>query len=81
VDYEKGARICNWFINHVHDGLSDPKLTFFTDKTNFNLSQNNMCWSSETPRALIKLPLYDQKGCVWCIRALCGVFGEIDGED
>jgi hypothetical protein len=32
VDYEKRVRFCNWFINHVHDGLLDPKLTFFTDE-------------------------------------------------
>jgi hypothetical protein len=46
VDYEKKVRFCNWFINHVHDGLLDPKLIFHTDEANFNLlgyvnSQNN----------------------------------------
>jgi hypothetical protein len=40
-----------WFINHVYDRPLDPKLTFFTDKANFNVSgyansQNNMYWSS-----------------------------------
>jgi hypothetical protein len=25
VDYEKRVRFCNWFTNHVHDGLLDPK--------------------------------------------------------
>jgi hypothetical protein len=39
VDYEKGVRFCNWFINHVHDGLIDPKLTCFTVEANFNLSR------------------------------------------
>jgi hypothetical protein len=38
VDYQKRDRFCNWFINHVHDGLIGPKLTFFTDEVNFNLS-------------------------------------------
>jgi hypothetical protein len=28
VDYEKRVRFCNWFINHVHEELLDPKLTF-----------------------------------------------------
>jgi hypothetical protein len=36
VDYENKVRFCNWFISHVHDGLTDPKLTFFTDKAIFN---------------------------------------------
>jgi hypothetical protein len=36
VDCEKRLRFCNRFINHVHDGLLDPKLTF-TDEANFNL--------------------------------------------
>jgi hypothetical protein len=34
VDYEKRVT----FINHVHDGFIDPKLTLFTDEANFNLS-------------------------------------------
>jgi hypothetical protein len=38
VDYETRVRFCNRFINHVHDRLLDPKLTFFTDEANFNLS-------------------------------------------
>jgi hypothetical protein len=38
VNYKKRERFCNWFINHVHHGLIDPKLTFFTDGANFNLS-------------------------------------------
>jgi hypothetical protein len=32
VGYEKRVTFCNWFINHVHDALLDPKLTFFTDE-------------------------------------------------
>jgi hypothetical protein len=37
MDYGEWVRFCNWFINHVSDGLSDPKLTVFTDVANFNI--------------------------------------------
>jgi hypothetical protein len=71
LDYEKRVRFCNWFINHVHDGLLDPKLTFFTDEANFNLSgyvnsQNNKYWSSENPQKPNSTSPYDQMVGVWC---------------
>jgi hypothetical protein len=66
VDYEKRAKFCNWFVSYMLDGLFYPKLTFFTDKANFNLleyvnSQNNGYLSNENPLFLIQLPPYDQK--------------------
>jgi hypothetical protein len=62
VDYEKSVRFCNWFIDHVHDRVFDPKLTVRTDEANFNLSgyvisQSNRHWNNENPHALIQLPL------------------------
>jgi hypothetical protein len=79
---KKKVRFCNWFINHVHEGLLDSKLTFFTDEVNFNLSghvnsQNNRYWSSETPHALIQLLLYDQNIGVWCVISVNRITGAI----
>jgi hypothetical protein len=81
VDYEKRVRFGNWFISHVHEGIIDPKLAFFTDEANFNvlgyvISQSNRYLSSENPRALIQLPLYDQKAYDVSISANC-IFGPI----
>jgi hypothetical protein len=38
VDYGIRVRFYKWFINHVHEGHLDPKLAFFTDEANVNLS-------------------------------------------
>jgi hypothetical protein len=35
---KKKTRSCNLFINHVHEGLLDHKLTLFTDEANCNPS-------------------------------------------
>jgi hypothetical protein len=60
----------NWFLQAVHDGVLDPKLTFFTDEAWFHLSgyinaQNNRCWSSINPKQTFKVPLHDQKIGAW----------------
>jgi hypothetical protein len=49
-DYRRRTQFCD-FLQAVHDGVLDPKLTFFTDEASFNLSgyisvQNNRYWSS-----------------------------------
>jgi hypothetical protein len=62
---------CNWFLQAVHDGVLDPKLTFFTDEAWFHLSgyinaQNNRYWSSINLKQTFEVPLHDQKISVWC---------------
>jgi hypothetical protein len=34
-DHRRRIHFCNWFLQAVHDGVLDPKLTFFTDKLGF----------------------------------------------
>jgi hypothetical protein len=38
MDFDKRMRFCHLFLTDVHDGLVDPKLAFFTDEANFNLT-------------------------------------------
>jgi hypothetical protein len=70
-DYGRRTHFCNWFFQAVHDGVLDPKLTFFTDEAWFHLSgyvsaQNNRYWSSINPRQVFEVPFHDQKIGVWC---------------
>jgi hypothetical protein len=70
-DYGRRTHICNWFLQAVHDGVLDPKLTFFTDEawfhqSGYNDAQNNRYRSSINPRQTFEVPLHDQKIGVWC---------------
>jgi Asp-tRNA(Asn)/Glu-tRNA(Gln) amidotransferase B subunit len=70
-NYRRRAHCCNWFLQALHDGVLDPKLTFFTDEAWFHLSgyinaQNNRYWSSINLKQMFEVPLHDQKIGVWC---------------
>jgi hypothetical protein len=69
-------------LQAVHDGILDPKLTFFTDEAWFHLSgyinvQNNRYWSSINPRQTFEVPLHDQKIGVWCVITASRIVGPI----
>jgi hypothetical protein len=81
ADYEKRVMFSNWFINHVHERLIDPKMTFFTDEAEFNLSgyvnsQNNRYWSSYFMQGSVTPHTANETIC-----SLQDVFGELNGED
>jgi hypothetical protein len=68
-DYGRRTHFCNWFLQAVHDGVLDPKLTFFTDEAWFHLSgyinaQNNRYWSSINPRQTFEV-LFMIRRLVW----------------
>jgi hypothetical protein len=64
-NYGRRTHFCNWFLQVVHDGVLDPKLTFFTDEAWFHLSgyinAHNRYWSSINPRQTFEVPLHGQK--------------------
>jgi hypothetical protein len=70
-DDERRMYFCSLFLQAVHDGVLDPKVTFFTDEACFHLSgyinaQNNRYWSSINLRQTFEVPLHNQKIGVWC---------------
>jgi hypothetical protein len=69
-------------LQAVHDGVLDPKLTFFSDEAWFRLSgyinaQNNMYWSSINPKQTFEVPLHDQKIYVWSAITASRIAGPI----
>lgn len=71
LDHEKRITYCNWFFQHVADGILDPQLLFVTDEAWFHLngyvnSQNNRYWATENPHETFQMPLHDIKVGVWC---------------
>jgi hypothetical protein len=81
-DYGRRTHFCNWFLQAVHDGVLDPKLTFFTDEAWFHLSgyinaQNIRYWSNINPRQTFEVPLHDQKIGVWCAITASRIVGPI----
>jgi hypothetical protein len=58
----EGRILVNWFLQAVHDGVLDQKLTFFIGEAWFQLNvyinaQSNMYQSSITPRQNSEVPL------------------------
>jgi hypothetical protein len=81
-DYGRRTHFCNWFLQAVHDGALDPKLTFFTEEAWFHLSgyinaQSNKYWSSINPKQTFEVPLHDQKIGVWCAITASQIVGPI----
>jgi hypothetical protein len=73
---------CNWFLQAVHDGVLDSKLTFSTDEAWFHLreyinAQNNRYWSSINPKQTFEVPLHDQKTGVWSAITASRIVGPI----
>jgi hypothetical protein len=68
-DYERRTRICNRFLQAVHDDVVEPELTFFTDEASFHLSgciiiRSNRYWNGINLRQIFEVPLHNQKICV-----------------
>jgi inhibitor of nuclear factor kappa-B kinase subunit alpha len=85
-DCQRRIHFCNWFLRAVHDGILDPKLTFFTDEAWFHLSgyinaQNSKYWSNINPRQTSEVPLHDQKIGVWCAISAARIVGPIFFEE
>jgi hypothetical protein len=81
-DYGRRTHFCNCFLQEVHGGVLDPKLTFFTDEAWFHLSgyinaQNNRYWSSINPKQTFEVPFHDQKIGVWCAITASQIVGPI----
>jgi hypothetical protein len=81
-DYGRRTHFCNLFLQAVHDGVLDPKLTFFTDEAWFHPNgyinaQNNRYWSSINPKQTFEVPLHDQKIGVWCAITASRIVGPI----
>jgi hypothetical protein len=81
-DYGRRTHFRNWFLQAVHDGILDPKLTCFTDEAWFHLSwyinaQINRYWSSINPKQTFEVSLHDQKIGVWCAITASRIVGPI----
>jgi hypothetical protein len=81
-DYGRRTHFCKWFLQAVHDGVLDPKLTFFSDEAWFHLSgyitaQNNRYWNIINLKKMFEVPLHNQKIGVWCAITASQIVGPI----
>jgi len=62
----------------MFDVYLDQELAFCSDKAEFICTgyvkkQNEMCWSTDSPRALLEAPSYGFRGGVWCAAGACNI--------
>jgi hypothetical protein len=50
----------------VHDGEIDPILVLWSHFSGYVDTQNNMCWSAESPIVVHEVVLHDVKFGMWC---------------
>jgi len=69
---------CVRFQESVSDVYLDQELAFCSDEaeyicTSYVNNQNEICWSIDSPRAVLEGPLYAFRVEVWCAADACNI--------